>query len=327
MARNTVDNNVTYEHIVAHRQALLIELHDRQAVVRDYVRGVARQYSTGLYLFGSPGTAKTHTVRSVLDQEIKEIYLYKRGHLTPLGLFELLSEHRDEVIVLDDLAKIFKSDTALQILLAALEPPTSRDFGRRVEYHRQGRSESFSFQGGVIFISNLELHDHQLLNAFRSRVHVLSYSPTQAQLGALMIDIASRGWPANSDLQLIGPEEGQEVAKHVISEILRIGCQFDLRLLVNKAFPDFVQWKEGEAETNWRDLVTASIEEQMANTVPLEIERHSREVRKEEERIILREILRNHTTRDERIRAWTERTNKSERAFYRRLAEIDFALM
>jgi hypothetical protein len=312
---NTMDNQVTLDHIAVNRQALLIELHQRQTVVRDYVRGVARQYSTGLYLCGPPGTAKTHTVRSVLDNEIKEPYAYKRGHVTPLGLYELLAEHRDEVIVLDDLARIFKSDTALQVLLAALEPPTSRDFGRLIEYHRQGRSESFSFRGGVIFISNLQLHDDQLLNAFRSRVHVMNYSPTDAELGALMLDIASRGRPAGPNAQTIKPDEGRQVAEHVIREILRLGCRFDLRLLVNKAFPDYLQWKDGEAETNWRDLVTASIEEHLAKSSPKEDERISREDQKEKDRVIVQDILKTHITRDERVRAWTQRTGKSERAF------------
>ena len=96
--------STTLDHIEQNRTTLLAELYKRQAVVRDYVRGVARQYATGLYLFGRPGTAKTHTVRAVLEGEIREPYAYQRGHLTPMGLFELIAEHPDEVIVLDDLA-------------------------------------------------------------------------------------------------------------------------------------------------------------------------------------------------------------------------------
>jgi hypothetical protein len=114
---------VTLQHIIDHRSDLLAELHRRQAIVRDYVRAVARQYVTGLYLFGRPGTAKTYTVRAVLEQEIREIYTYQRGHLNPMGLFELIARHPDEVIVLDDLGAVLRSDVALQILLAALEHP------------------------------------------------------------------------------------------------------------------------------------------------------------------------------------------------------------
>ena len=178
--------SLTLEHIVAHRVPLLAELNRRQGVVRDYVRGVARQYATGLYLFGRPGTAKTHTLRGVLEQEIGEPYCYQRGHLTPVGLFELLADHPDEVVVLDDLVTIFKSDVALQILLSALEHPGPGDRTRTriVRYRRKGEEVRVAFRGGVICVSNRELHDDELLGAFKSRVHTLNYDPSDAQLGA-----------------------------------------------------------------------------------------------------------------------------------------------
>src|SRR5262249_36982803 len=134
---------MTLQYIIDNRAALLADLKRRQAIVRDYVRAVARQYATGLYLFGRPGTAKTHTVRDLLEREIREIYVYQRGHLTPMGLFELLAVHPEEVIVLDDLSAVLDSDVALQILLSALEHPAPRDRTRSrvVKYRRQGREE------------------------------------------------------------------------------------------------------------------------------------------------------------------------------------------
>ena len=117
----------TLQHIKDNRRTLLQGFRQRQAIVRDRVRAVARGYATGFYLYGGPGTAKTHTVRVVLEQEIKEIYTYLRGHLTALGLFEVLGANRDEVIVLDDLGAILQSVIALQILLAALEHSASPD--------------------------------------------------------------------------------------------------------------------------------------------------------------------------------------------------------
>jgi hypothetical protein len=317
-----MNTNITLQHIIDHRDALLAELNRRQAIVRDYVRGVAKQYSTGLYLFGRPGTAKTYTVRNVLDEEIREIYTYQRGHLTPMGLFELIAEQADEVIVLDDLGAVLKSDVALQILLSALEHPTTRDRSRVVKYRRQGREERAVFRGGIVCISNKELHDDELLGAFKSRVHTLNYDPTDAQLGALMLDIADHGWSPGHGNPEIPPEVSRDVAHFLIGEMLRHACPFDLRLLVNKAFPDYQQWKDGEAECDWRDLVTASIEEHLvavrhAGETPV-----SREARKEEERAIVQEIVLSHESRDERVQAWIERTGKSQRAFYRRLAEM-----
>jgi hypothetical protein len=227
--------NTSLGYIVANLGVLLAELFRRQAIVRDYVRGVARQYATGLYLFGRPGTAKTHTVRSVLEAEIKEPFVYQRGHLTPMGLFELIAEHADEVIVLDDIGAILKSDIALQILLSALEHPTTRDRSRVVKYRRQGREEHAVFRGGIICISNMELHDDELLGAFKSRVHTLNYDPTDAQLGAFMLEIADRGWPPGVSNPEINPETARTIAHYLIGEMLRLSCRFDLRLLVKGA--------------------------------------------------------------------------------------------
>jgi hypothetical protein len=314
--------DLTLQHIIDNRASLLSDLKRRQAIVRDYVRAVPRQYATGLYLFGRPGTAKTHTVKAVMEKEIAEPYVYQRGHLTPMGLFELIGEHRDEVIVLDDLAAVLDSDVALQILLSALEHPAPGDRTRFrvVKYRRQGREERVSFRGGIICISNRQLHDDEMLGAFKSRVHTLNYDPSDAQLGALMLGLAEVGWPLTGRTE-IAPEEARAVAHFLIGEMLRLGCRFDLRLFVNKALPDYQQWKDDETESDWRDLVTASIEEHLV-AVRHADERPSRVERKQDEHALLREILREHDTREERVRVWSERTGKSERAFYRRLAEM-----
>lgn len=308
---------LTVEHIEANRGALVGELGRRQAVVRDYVRGVAHRYATGLYLFGRPGTAKTHTVRGVLEDEIREPYVYQRGHLTPMGLFELIAEHPEEVIVLDDLVAIFKSDVALQILLSALEHPTSADRTRVVKYRRKGETARVAFSGGIICITNRELHDDELLNAFKSRVNTLNYDPGDAHLGARMLETASVG------VGSLPPVAAIEVARYLIGEMLRLGCRFDLRLFFNKAVASYQQWKDDATESNWRDLVTASIEEHLVAVRHAdESAPESRADRKAAEHALLRELMTAFEKRDDRVRAWVERTGKSERAFYRRLAEL-----
>lgn len=312
------------EYITDNKAALIEKLRRRLGVVRDAVRAVARDYATGLYLFGRPGTAKTHTVRSYLETQIKEPYVYKRGHITPLGLFEHLDQNPDVVSVLDDVGNILKSPVALQILLAALEHPSPRDRTRTrvVTYQRQGVTKSTRFRGGIIMISNLELHSKDLLEAFKSRIKVLNYNPDDAMLGALMLGVAEMGWPVEDPS--VSRDECVEVARFLIEEMLRLNCRFDLRLFFTKALQDFQQWKDDESESHWRDLVTSDIEEHLvelrheAETAAL------RAARKEREHAIVREILRHFATREDRVSEWKNRTGgKSERAFYRRLAEID----
>ena len=79
----------------------LTELQQRQAVIRDRVRGVARRHYAGFYLHGRPGTSKTHTVKTTLD-DLDIPYEYHLGHLTPMGLFDLLAQQHDRILVLDD---------------------------------------------------------------------------------------------------------------------------------------------------------------------------------------------------------------------------------
>ena len=120
----------------------------------------------------------------------------------------------------------------------------------------------------------------------------------------------------------MSPDSARAVAHYLIGELLRLDCPFDLRLLVNKSFSDYQQWKDGEAESDWRNLISSSIEEHLVAVrhspdVPV-----SREARKDEEHTLVREIVLAHPSRDGRVRAWIERMGKSERAFYRRPAEI-----
>jgi hypothetical protein len=309
---------LSIEHIATNRPALLAELDRQQGILRDYVRSVALGYSTGTYLYGRPGTAKTFIVRRFLETEIKKTYAYHSGHLTPIGLFELIAEHPDGVVVLDDIVTVFRSDVALQILLSALDHPADVDPTRPrvVTYRRKGGVDRVNFRGGVVCISNRELHDADLLGAFKSRVHVLNFDPADPQLGALMLDAAEKG-PLG-----IAPHEASTVARFVIGEMIRLGCRFDLRLFFNKALPDYQQWKDGETESDWRDLVTTAIEEHLV-AARRPAGRPSRADRKEAEHAILRAILQQHSSREVQVEAWQERTGKSARAFYRRLAEIE----
>jgi hypothetical protein len=312
----------TLQDIIDNRAVHRAEHWRRLAIIRDFVRGVTRQYATGLYLYGRPGTGKTSTVRALIEGQIKEIYIYQRGQVTPMGLFEIIAANPDNLIVLDDVGAVLKSDVGLQILLSALDRPRSRDGSRVVKYRRRGREHRVDLRGGIICISNRRLHEDEMLDAFKSRVHTLNYNPSDAQLGADMLDFADGGWPGDSTTPNISPDTAREVTHYLIQEMLRLSCPFDLRLLFDKAFPTYGQWRDGETESDWRDLITASIEEHLIAVRHAGESPVARETRREEEHAIVEAIVRDYPSRDERVRAWAERTGKSERAFYRCLAEL-----
>lgn len=295
------------------------ELNRRLAVVRDRVRGVAKGHHSGFYLFGRPGTSKTYTVRKTLD-EIGQRYCYHDGHLTPMGLFDLLGEEHDRVIVLDDVSAIFGQPVALQLLLAALGNQPDETGVRIVKYRRQGRDETVRFSGGIICISNLELHGNGLLEALKSRVHYLKYDPSDEQMAAMLRMVASKGWPA--DEPLLSPKECWEVAVFLIDESRRLNVPLDMRHLVDKAFPDFLQYRSGDAETHWKDLISTTLEEQLLELQHTALKPRTRKDQKALEQQIVREIVGSAKTTKEQVAAWEAQTGKSQRAFYRRLKEV-----
>lgn len=298
----------------------LAELERRLAVVRDRVRGVARGHHAGFYLFGRPGVSKTYTVRTTLDG-LGVPYAYHTGHLTSVGLFDLLEENPDGVLVLDDVGQLFDQKVGLQILLAALGRQPDGGGERVVRYRRQGKDATVRFSGGIVMVSNLELHDSPVLEALKSRVHVLRYDPTDEQVAALMRRIASKGWPAAAPRVPAG--ECLEVAEFLIAESGRLGVRLDLRMLLDKSLPDYVQWKEDNAETHWRDLVATTLEERLGELKHTPPPRpKSREERLEDERQVVRELAAAHRTRAEQLAAWKQRTGQAERRFDRRLREV-----
>ena len=230
----------------------------RLAVIRDRVKGVALRRHTGFYLSGRAGTGKTYSVKQTLDK-IEGPYEYHLGHLTPMGLFDLLNRHCDRTIVLDNVAEILKNNVALQILLAALGNQPGNSGLRPVKYRRQGLDVTVQFSGGIILISNLELHPAPLLDALKSRIHCLRHDPSNEEIAALMRHIAAQGRPQHG----LSAAECLEVAEFLIAESVRIGCRLDIRLLVDKALPDFAQHRAGETETHWKDLVVATLEGQV----------------------------------------------------------------
>ncbi len=295
----------------------LTELDKKLLVAKDRIRMVARGQTPGFYWYGRPGTCKTYTVLAVLD-ELGVKYHYHKGTLTQGGLLEILEEHCDGIIVLDDLSSIFDDKKAVQYFLAAL----GRQPGRPLPmgHVRQGQHIAFDFTGGIICISNVPVPPKGLLVAFRSRVHILCHCPSDAMLIALARHrICKNGWPS------LTVQKVNEVIDWVQAESKRLHVQIDLRVICEKAFPDYLAWKNEETEAHWKDLVTTTLEEEvhsLAYTAPSNGKIGVRQATKEEEWEIVRSILKDFPNRQDRIEEWKRRTNKSEKAFERRWSEV-----
>ncbi len=231
------------------RRSLLESFERKLQLIRDRVRSVAEGYHTATYLVGRPGTSKTYTVKEELER-LNAPFLIRNSRMSPMGLFELLEENAEHVIVLDDIGTLFRHIQALQILMAALDGDPQQP--RTITYKTKDENRKVEFAGGIVAISNLPLRHDPLAQAVASRVVQLEHEPTDQEIAAFMRRLAARGY---KDL---GPEQCQEVVEFVIEETRAYDERLDLRHLT-KACEDRRQWEDGHSTSSWEDLVRTSL--------------------------------------------------------------------
>lgn len=230
-------------------EELCASLARRLQLIRDYVRGVAGRFHTAAYLVGRPGTGKTFTVRQELER-LEVSYVLKNSRITSLGLFRLIAEHPEEVIVLDDVSTVFSTPMALQILMAALDGTPGEN--REVCYKTAEHDFACDFAGGIIAISNVPLHNDPLANAVRSRCVQLEHEPTDDEIEAFIRRLCRDGYKDLSAAQC------REVADVLIEETRSNDRRLDLRHL-NKSLEFRRQTEHGVAESDWQDLLKANL--------------------------------------------------------------------
>jgi hypothetical protein len=294
----------------------LAELHGKRTLIKDRVRAVVHGHATGLYLYGRPGTSKTYTVRTMLG-ELSQPHAYDNGHLTPVGLFGLIRDNPQSVIVLDDVSSLFAQPVALQILLACLGNPPDGSRDRTVRYKTAHTDEIVRFSGGIIAISNLPLagHNREVLAALQDRVHVVGYEPTDEQMEAFIYEIA------DTSPRGVSVRDARMVAHFLLEECRKSETRPSVRLFMDKALPDYCLWREQKSESHWKDLVRSSLQQE---AIPhgLPLRDVSRKERKETEQRLVLSLLSEFPDGSERLEAWKERTGKGKSAFYRRHDEL-----
>ena len=295
----------------------LENLHLKQSLIRDRIRGVVHLAANGVYLHGRAGVSKTYLVRNTLEN-LCQRYAYSNGHLTPVGLFELIEANPQSVIVLDDVTSIFGSPKALQILLAALGTSHNGCRTRTIRYKTANTDRVVFFEGSIVAISNLSLGEHssQVLQALQDRVQVMAYEPTDDEIEAHIYEIAGtspRGVPA---------PKAVEVAGFLLDECRTVGVRPSLRLFIDKALADFKLWSDEHTESHWHDLVRSSVRQSVI-TQQHGLRDMTRRDQMVAERKLVSEICAAYCSRPERLQAWKQVTGKGQSAFYRRLQELE----
>ncbi len=238
-------------------------------LVKDYTKGVALGFSNGFFLYGTGGIAKSFTVLGELQRLGTDFKLFN-SRMSGRGLFEALAEYPAAVHVLEDMERVVKDKDAQGILRSAC-------WGQRGDDGKQMRTitwatargvESIVFSGGIIMLSNRPLDDLPELKAIKTRISHLHLEVTDAEIAAQMRRLARNGY--RHDGKEMTGDECETVCDFVILESQSKLCHLDMRLLDN-AFRDYLQWREGHSSCHWQTLVATRLDgkrDELAVTPP-----------------------------------------------------------
>jgi hypothetical protein len=171
-------------------------INQRFGFVRDMVQMLAKGDQASVVVSGPGGLGKSHTVSaalteagftdlSVLDELADgavvpdKSFRVVKGYSTPKGLYRVLFENRNSVVVFDDCDSVLKDPVSLNLLKAALDSYSRRIISWRADTRDEELPNVFEFKGRVVFISNLS--SSSLDQAIISRSLAVDLSMTAKQ--------------------------------------------------------------------------------------------------------------------------------------------------
>lgn len=162
-----------------------------------------------LIVAGSAGVGKSFGIMKIAKQQSEESCSIIRGRVTSKGIFKSLYKHRfaGHVVVFDDADGCFESESTMNLLKAACDSSDERYISMEngvVVYDEEGDAipSTFQFEGSVIFISNLNMHEMaeksgpmaQHFKAMISRSHYISLILKNARESVIHIkNVVSQG--------------------------------------------------------------------------------------------------------------------------------------
>lgn len=264
--------NKTYLKTKVAKLGNIVEVEEDNAAVRfpinqrfDFVKRlvsmVGRNKTASALITGEGGLGKSHSVFASLTAvgltDISAVdldgceapsrsYRVVKGYSTAKGLYRILYENRNSIVVFDDCDSILRDDDAVNLLKGALD-----SYDRRIITWNSMRSDeelprSFEFRGGIVFISNRPMN--KIDQALRTRSMCVDLSMTLDQKIDRMQTIMSE-----DDFL---PEIAM-AAKNDALELIRkhksTAREVSLRTLIT------VARIRAEADSDWEDLATYSL--------------------------------------------------------------------
>lgn len=148
-------------------------INERFGFVSDMVTMLSQGNQSSVIVSGPGGLGKSFTVMDALKKSgLKDVSLLDeadvgssintartfrviKGYSTPKGLYRILYENRNSVIVFDDCDSVLKDPVSLNLLKGALDSYSRRIISWRADFKDEDLPNVFEFKGRVVFISNL----------------------------------------------------------------------------------------------------------------------------------------------------------------------------
>jgi predicted PilT family ATPase len=156
------------EQTVESEEDAIERIAERFDILDRMTHAVAEGTVRGMIVSGPPGVGKSFGVETVLeDYDMLTQVAGKparteivKGSMTPIGLYQTLYMNSDKgnVLVFDDCDSILFDEVCLNMLKAVLDSGKKRTISWKSEssaLRREGIPDRFDFEGGVIFITNV----------------------------------------------------------------------------------------------------------------------------------------------------------------------------
>lgn len=213
-----------------------------------------------MLVVGNGGTGKTYTILDVLkeqglspmeidendlaeigDADLSNVYLKISGSISPMGLYRLLYENQNRVILFDDCDSVLTNTNSVNFLKAALDTTGDNEIcWSSPMVQREGLPTSFIFKGKVIFISNKT--KRQIPQPLLSRSLVIDMEMSSR-------DILDRAKYLNAKLlPRLSESQRQELFQFVEDNLYEFS-EVTMRMFVLSS--PFIE----KGKANWKDLV------------------------------------------------------------------------
>lgn len=291
---------------------LIEQVDKRQDIIRAQVQQVCLGDICAMFVWGKPGTGKTHTILNELDVMKPNGWKHHKGVDSPKALFRIFEDFPDMIHCWEDCENMYKHAIAADLLRCACGDDGGRD--RVIRWKTDREDIKIIFTGAVIIVSNENLSKRNgPLTGVASRCKPIEWKLNSREMMAVMIKIASYGWSKKG--RKLTPEQCSEVAEYCCLKMTNDSTKnaVDLRLLNEHGFPAYAFWLTSEKKVHWKEIIDAKLQGEVQAP-------HGRDEKGEWLRSVALEISLLKGPVAMKYEVWKEKTGLAQAMYHRHLA-------